>query len=263
MLRNFVILLLLVITLICETTDPTATNPESIYQENVSKFGNLVFAAPQNPTLGPEAVAEIPHTDNIYDGDTIKDVRFLICDSCESQSTPLPIVQEADKLYFIFDIRVSWIDTPEIKKPIGETEDSRTLEKARAIKSRDFLRGLFDGATKITLENQEKGKYYRIVADVFVHKNGERYNVREMMLESGHAVIYNGKTKNFDWGRAAVTCTDIAKIHTDKTDTRVHITENGKKYHRDECRHLDGKRTVTVTEGGAKLSGFTKCKLFE
>ena len=50
-------------------------------------------------------------------------------------------------------------------------------------------------AERINLKNMERGKYFRIVADVYA--DGE--NIADILIESGMAVRYDGGTKTKDW----------------------------------------------------------------
>jgi endonuclease YncB( thermonuclease family) len=77
-------------------------------------------------------------------------------------------------------IRIKGIDTPEIR---GGTE--ATKAKARA--SREYLRSLLSG-NLVTIHNVERGKYFRILADV---KAGG-VNIADNMINAGHGKKYNG-----------------------------------------------------------------------
>jgi len=50
-------------------------------------------------------------------------------------------------------------------------------------------------AEKIDLMNMERGKYFRIAADVFA--DGE--NLADILIESGMAVRYEGGKKTHNW----------------------------------------------------------------
>jgi len=107
-----------------------------------------------------------------YDGDTIKfDLPGLH-----------PII--GNKI----NIRVNGIDTPEIR---GKCEQ----EKYSAEQAREMVADILKDAEKIDLKNMERGKYFRIAADVFA--DGE--SLAEMLVESGMAVRYNGGKKTHNW----------------------------------------------------------------
>ena len=50
-------------------------------------------------------------------------------------------------------------------------------------------------AEQINLRNLERGKYFRIVADVFV--DGE--SLADMLIEAGVAARYDGRKKAYKW----------------------------------------------------------------
>ena len=85
-------------------------------------------------------------------------------------------------------VRVNGIDTPEIN---GKCEK----EKYDAQQAKEMVADILKDAEKIELKNMERGKYFRIAADVFV--DGE--NLADMLIEAGMAVRYDGGTKTKDW----------------------------------------------------------------
>ena len=50
-------------------------------------------------------------------------------------------------------------------------------------------------AEQITLRNLERGKYFRIVADVYVDEE----SLADMLIEAGMAVRYDGGKKTYNW----------------------------------------------------------------
>ena len=158
----------------------------------------------------------IDSIDNVYDGDTIRDVAVLIYPfyspkpgMSEARLTLWPgIERRSDGIYSITDIRIAGIDTPE-KHPIrgDRTEASIQREKARAEAATDFLKQLLldnskgDGTLGFVIQNPELDKYAgRTLADVICFKDGVSIDVAEALLEAGHAVVYDGGTKTHDWG---------------------------------------------------------------
>lgn len=85
-------------------------------------------------------------------------------------------------------IRVRGIDTPEIR---GKCEQEKTLAKI----AKDLVNHLLSKAKKIELRNMGRGKYFRIVADVYV----DGINIKDLLFEADLAVAYNGGTKTHDW----------------------------------------------------------------
>ncbi len=85
-------------------------------------------------------------------------------------------------------IRIKGIDTPEIRGKCS-------LEKFRAIKAKLFAVKKLRAAKKIELRNMQRGKYFRIVADVFV----DNVNLGSELIKNGHAIVYDGGTKSKNW----------------------------------------------------------------
>ena len=85
-------------------------------------------------------------------------------------------------------VRVNGIDTPEIR---GKCDK----EKYDAKQAKGMVEDLLKDAERIDLKNLQRGKYFRIVADVYA--DGE--NIAEALVDSGMAVRYNGGKKNVRW----------------------------------------------------------------
>ena len=85
-------------------------------------------------------------------------------------------------------IRVNGIDTPEIR---GKCKK----EKYDAKQAQEMVADILKDAEQITLKNMERGKYFRIAADVYV--DGE--NLADMLIEAGMAIRYNGGKKTHKW----------------------------------------------------------------
>ena len=85
-------------------------------------------------------------------------------------------------------IRVNGIDTPEIR---GKCEK----EKYDAKQAKEMVADILKDAEQITLKNMERGKYFRIAADVIV--DGE--SLADVLIEAGMAVRYDGGKKNYKW----------------------------------------------------------------
>ena len=85
-------------------------------------------------------------------------------------------------------VRVNGIDTPEIK---GNCEK----EKYDAQQAKEMVADILKDAEQITLKNIERGKYFRIAADVLV--DGE--DLGDMLIEAGVAVKYDGGKKSHKW----------------------------------------------------------------
>jgi micrococcal nuclease len=85
-------------------------------------------------------------------------------------------------------IRVNGIDTPEIK---GKCEK----EKYDAKQAKEMVVDILKGAEQVSLRNMERGKYFRIAADVIV--DGE--SLGEMLIRAGMAIRYDGRKKIHKW----------------------------------------------------------------
>ena len=81
-------------------------------------------------------------------------------------------------------IRIKGIDAPEIK---GKCQTEIDL----AIMARDYLRNAINQSSQIELRNIERGKYFRIVGELYV--NGE--NMSNNLIRRKLAYHYNGGKK--------------------------------------------------------------------
>lgn len=145
---------------------------------------------------------------NIYDGDTIKDVRVLINDhpfKKEEYGEIWPGIYITERgMELETDIRIGGIDTPEKRASSKYTdgtprpEKSRQLERDAAAEAKQALYEFLGGNKFVfTLSNVELGKYAgRIIGDVSVLGR----DAAEFMIEQELAFPYDGGTKK-DWAR--------------------------------------------------------------
>ena len=168
----------------------------------------------------PAVVAKIESADQVYDGDTIRDVKFLICKACDLES-PFPgMIVEGGNVYHKVSVRINGMDTPEIR-PIksGRPEESIAREKELAYAARDYLRTLIRDATNIRIRNLDDDKYFgRVVADVTLEILGDYINVTERMIACGFAVPYDGGPKTMDWGTAPDPTCEIKMGTSEEND---------------------------------------------
>ena len=108
---------------------------------------------------------------SVYDGDTFR---------VNIDSLP-PIVGKN------IAIRVNGVDTPEIR---GKCQ----YEKNLALKARDFVRGKLANAKEIKLTNLQRGKYFRVVANVLV----DGVSLEQELLDNELAYEYSGG-KKLNW----------------------------------------------------------------
>lgn len=78
-------------------------------------------------------------------------------------------------------IRVLGVDAPEIR---GKCEK----EKIAAKKARQFTVDALNNARVIELRNIQRGKYFRLLADVFINNN----NLASLLINAGHGRFYDG-----------------------------------------------------------------------
>ncbi len=123
------------------------------------------FSAQAAPQFGTVTVSKVI---NVYDGDTFR---------VNIDSLP-PIVGKN------IPIRVNGVDTPEIR---GKCQ----YEKNLALEARDFVRGKLANAKEIKLTNLQRGKYFRVVANVLV----DGVSLEQELLDNELAYEYSGGKK--------------------------------------------------------------------
>jgi micrococcal nuclease len=123
----------------------------------------LVHATPEYGTVTVSQVI------SVYDGDTFR---------VDIDSLP-PIVGKN------IPIRLNGVDTPEIQ---GKCQ----YEKDLALKARNFVRSKLANAKVIKLTNLQRGKYFRVVADVMI--DGD--SLERELLENKLAYKYTGGKKS-------------------------------------------------------------------
>jgi len=132
-------------------------------------FTSLYSKSLSNKNYGNVFIAEVT---SIYDGDTFR----------------VNIKDYPDLLGYRIGVRVSGIDTPEMRGKCIQ-------EKDLARKAKQITVTALRGGTKIELRNMKRGKYFRIVADVYI----DNESLSDKLINSGLAVKYNGGTKTKDW----------------------------------------------------------------
>jgi len=124
------------------------------------------FSVQAAPEYGTAIVSKVI---SVYDGDTFR---------VDIDSLP-PIVGKN------IPIRLNGVDTPEIR---GKCE----YEKDLAIKARDFVRNKLANAKEIKLNNLQRGKYFRVVANVMV----DGVSLEQELLDKELAYKYTGGKKS-------------------------------------------------------------------
>ena len=129
----------------------------------------MPLAALAEKTYGSVTIAEVT---SIYDGDTFR---------ANIPEYP-PIIGQH------MGIRINGVDTPEMR---GKCEQ----EKALARKAKHYTVSILRNAKTTELRNMQRGKYFRILADVYA----DGQNVGEGLVREGLAVHYDGGKKVKDW----------------------------------------------------------------
>ena len=124
------------------------------------------FSAQSAPEYGTVIVSKVI---SVYDGDTFR---------VDIDSLP-PIVGKN------MPIRLNGVDTPEIQ---GKCQ----YEKDLALKARDFVRNKLANAKEIKLTKLQRGKYFRVVADVMI----DGVSLEQELLENKLAYKYTGGKKS-------------------------------------------------------------------
>ena len=109
---------------------------------------------------------------NVYDGDTFR---------VDIDQWPALIGKNAP-------IRINNIDTPELRAKCAN-------EKRLALLAKKFTRDKLQHGDIIELKRLNRGKYFRITADVFI--DGE--SLAEGLLAAGFARVYSGTVKKQSW----------------------------------------------------------------
>ena len=84
-------------------------------------------------------------------------------------------------------IRINGIDAPELRGKCVQ-------EKKWALRAKQFVVSKLRHAKIIVLKNMHRGKYFRIIADVYV----DGFNLGKEMIRRGLAVEYHGGRKKMD-----------------------------------------------------------------
>lgn len=129
----------------------------------------LTFLSPAWAHQYDESVIVVDELVRVYDGDTI---------TVDINSWPSIIGKE-------IGVRVRGVDTPEIRGKCG-------YERSRARAARDFVRQHLSQARYIHLVNIERGKYFRLIADVYY----DGKNLAHVLIQNGHGRPYAGGSRS-------------------------------------------------------------------
>jgi micrococcal nuclease len=126
----------------------------------------VIFSVQAATEYGTVTVSKVI---SVYDGDTFR---------VDIDSLP-PIVGKN------IAIRLNGVDTPEIR---GKCEHEKDL----ALKARDFVRNKLANAKEIKLTKLQRGKYFRVVADVMI----DGVSLDQELLDNELAYKYTGGKKS-------------------------------------------------------------------
>ena len=129
----------------------------------------MPLAALAEKTFGSVTIAEVT---SIYDGDTFR---------ANIPDYP-PIIGQH------MGIRINGVDTPEMR---GKCEQENVLAR----KAKQYTVTMLRSAKTIELRNMQRGKYFRIVAEVYA----DGQSVGDGLVREGLAVVYDGGKKVKDW----------------------------------------------------------------
>ena len=124
-----------------------------------------LHASAKDKSFGNATVLEIT---SIYDGDTFR---------ANIKGFPAVIGEH-------MSIRINGIDTPELR---GKCDKEKQLARL----AKQFTVGRLRAANSVVLKNIKRGKYFRLIADVYL----DGVNLGDQLIKQGHAVKYKGNTK--------------------------------------------------------------------
>ena len=130
-------------------------------------FSSHCFAVSlKNTSYGSITVNEIT---SIYDADTFR----------------ANIKEWPDIVGSRMSVRVNGIDAPEIR---GKCKEEKRLARL----AKQFTVQMLRSAKVIELRNIKRGKYFRLLADVFI----DNKSLSKALIKNNHARLYDGGTKS-------------------------------------------------------------------
>ena len=115
-----------------------------------------------------------------YDGDTVT------VDLVDLRDIDLDGTYKA--LWDNISIRVRGIDTPELRTRCKS-------EKVLGYQAKYIVQNILKDAKEVIIKNISRGKYFRLVADVYA----DGVNITDALFEAELAVVYNGRKKTYNW----------------------------------------------------------------
>lgn len=111
-----------------------------------------------------------------------KNVEYIKC--YDGDTCTFNLVCNDDIFCKKIDIRIKGIDAPELR-----TQDQ--CEKAKARQAKEYVNNLVSSSKKVELQDCIRGKYFRLVCNVFTDYG----YISNLLLTNNLAVEYDGGTK--------------------------------------------------------------------
>ena len=105
-----------------------------------------------------------------------------------------------------------------------------------------------------------------LAEDVYITKQGSKYHKEDCRFiknrDTEKIDIEDAKAKGLEpCGRCFGSTESLTENQTDseKVEGMVYITENGKKYHKPDCRLIKNRDTTGITVAEAEAKGLSPC----
>jgi endonuclease YncB( thermonuclease family) len=141
-------------------------------------FNAILFLSLLNLCLSAEILKDIK-----FENATVKKITSIY----DGDSFRVNIKDYPRLIGYRMAVRINGIDTPEMRYKCEN-------EKILARKAKQLTVSLLRNADHIELRNIKRGKYFRIIADVYV----DDISIADELLKAGYAARYEGGTK-IDW----------------------------------------------------------------
>lgn len=132
-------------------------------------------------------ISSVYASDCTHDSDTFRCVKYIKNYDADTVTFDVPGVHPL--IGKKINIRVQGVDTPEVRT-------KNKCEKDKARNAKKLVANLLKNAKRIDLTNIQRGKYFRVVADVIIDGKSLSY----YLLKNGLAYSYDGgKKKKINW----------------------------------------------------------------
>ena len=209
----------LVMIIGCGTNKQLTTETDMLWTEEAHYLDNGPVVDPKSQDN--EYLIDVEFKDiqeQVYDGDTIKDVRILKaeCNPCivhhpeEVEEFEHNDKDEVIRIYRKYEIRIEGMDTPEVTATKSRNGvQQRTSKEAEKMKERGktvekYVEDLLESADKVQLrtafETEGRG---RVLGKLIIHTGDSKLDLTEHLLEIGYAApTGKGGKRIVEWGKA-------------------------------------------------------------